>query len=230
MEYIRITLENEYLNDNIELDLFRFKDKDNIRFSAVHDSLERIQREKLNNVDFELTVHTANEKYAAVQVTLRDSYGRCVSEVADVNTYHLMATDNKEYYKAHPLVAAKNNAFDAAVRKFIGLPRTFEPDTCPELAAYLEEHPEALLSDEDVIAETEPEKISDEVQADKVDSDPVKNEEKKENPYSNEIFGGGKYAGMTYGDVYQTDPNYFKRASKWKGYEKVNDFLKAEEE
>lgn len=221
--------------ENFEAEIYSFKDgKGNPVYALSHDTLEKLQRDYLNNVSFALNVLSASEKYAAVQVTLSNVYGRTVSEVADVSTMNLDSSENKTYLKAHPLVAAKINAFDACVRKFLDLPRIFNPNDYPELKDQIEamELEKAMAEAEKLAAEES--QVSDDVNdsiAETTELDSNESNENEEtdsildsNPYANEVFHAGKYKGQTCREVWKTDRNYFDRVKKWKGYEYAVEF------
>ena len=250
--HIDIPFINEY---GLEVELYEFKDgKGNPLYSLTHDILEKLQREYLNNASFSLNVIAASERYAAVQVTLSDAYGRIVSEVADVNTSNLDSTENKNYQKAHPLVAAKISAFDACVRKFLNLPRIFDPEEFPELKEQILEAEERKLQEEEEKKREEAEKMATEESMITTDEEMPENtsmedlsdtenlssdnneivspEDKNTNPYANSVFHKGKYAGKTCEEVWKIDPEYFNYVRKYHSYNyatKYADFIMAKE-
>ena len=251
--HIDIPFINEY---GLEVELYEFKDsKGNPLYSLNHDILEKLQREYLNNASFSLNVIAASERYAAVQVTLSDAYGRIVSEVADVNTSNLDSSENKNYQKAHPLVAAKISAFDACVRKFLNLPRTFDPEEFPGLKEQILEAEERRLQEEEERKREEAERMAAkesmistdeempetslvEEQPDMEDQNENEKEASKmepevSNPYAKEVFHKGKYAGKTCEEVWKIDPEYFNYVRKYHSYNyatKYADFMVKKEE
>jgi len=176
-----------------------------------HESLQYILENLLGpEVSYNVEALSATSTYCAAKCTITDESGRKIQTFNDVNTRLLEGREpsQEKFAKAHPLLAAVQSAVDAAVRSYLGWPRSFPAEHNEELKIEQEENDFSGMN----LPEENQREDYEEAQEEPMDIETINmrlEELGKKNPPSN-----SKYGKLTYDEVWVQNKSWFNYVQK----------------